>query len=251
MMKKEDINDSELIEYIYLWSPSIVTFIIFLYNIIDKGVIEMKDWLTLIGAVAAAVIAAGVAIWKENRNSKRIVEKVEERHTLATAEKYHELELEELEKFKQKMEGLHFAESEKLNSSNTKINENHDYLIRIDTLLSMQQEKIRNSDTSTKGVETAMNIINKIVQDNADITGMNGKLIQENLELKGKISNMEKKINIMAEENKKLTEKMVNYELLETEYQALKDKYEKVLIENKELSEELHHEKDDFEMMME
>ena len=247
MMKKEDINDSELIEYIYLWSPSIVTFIIFLYNIIDKGVIEMKDWLTLIGAVAAAVIAAGVAIWKENRNSKRIVEKVEERHTLATAEKYHELELEELEKFKQKMEGLHFAESEKLNSSNTKINENHDYLIRIDTLLSMQQEKIRNSDTSTKGVETAMNIINKIVQDNADITGMNGKLIQENLELKGKISNMEKKINIMAEENKKLTEKMVNYELLETEYQALKDKYEKVLIENKELSEELHHEKDDFE----
>ncbi len=43
---------------------------------------------------------------------------------------------------------------------------------------------------------------------------------------------------------------MVNYELLETEYQALKDKYEKVLKENKELSKELHHEKDDFEMMM-
>ncbi len=195
-MKKEDINGSELMEFIYLWSPSIVTFIIFLYNIIDKGVIEMKEWLTLIGAVVAAVIAAGVAIWKENRNSKRIVEKVEERHTKERAERYHENELKQAENnYKLELD------------SNKKIAKNHDCLIRIDTLLSMQQEKIRNSDTSTKGVEAAMNIINKIVQDNADISGMNSKLIQENLELKGKISDMEKRINIIAAENKKLTEK--------------------------------------------
>lgn len=82
----------------FLWSPSVIYLIIFLYRIYTKESIGMAEWQTLLGAFVGAIIAGGIAIWKENKNSKGIIEKVKERHTLAKAQEYHELTMKELDK---------------------------------------------------------------------------------------------------------------------------------------------------------
>ena len=93
-----DEYKDDLFINIFLWLPSIICIIIFLYGILMKRRIGMKEFLALLGAFIGALIAGLIAIWKENKNSKGIMEKVQERHTTQKAKEYHKLTMQELEK---------------------------------------------------------------------------------------------------------------------------------------------------------
>lgn len=212
-MKKYENDD--LFINIFLWSPSAICFIIFIYKVYMKGSIGMIEWQTLLGAFIGAVIAGGVAIWKENKNSKGIIEKVKERHTLVKAEEYHELTMKELEN------GFNVLDKE-LQRAESRDDRLSFVVGEISTDIQLMSKDIENHVLNLKEV--------RIQEPN---------LIQALKIFEGYIQQLgeaERKIQELAKENEKLTSQLNEQIVLNNELNKELGKVKRKLNHNRDLS---------------
>lgn len=192
---------------IFIWIPSIVTFCIFLYNVISRGEIRMVDWKTLSGAVIAAIIAAGVAIWKENRNSKTIIEKIKERHTLSQAHEYHELTMKEFESLDKEFESFdkEFQRSEKRDDDLSKLTDKISTDIKLmskdleNHILNAQEVRLHEPDLAS-----ALKIFEAYTQKLGEVQRENESLKKELHQLKNDLVMKDKKIEMLIEQKEEL-----------------------------------------------
>ena len=208
-MKKYENDD--LFINTFLWSPSAIYFIIFIYKVYMKGSIGMIEWQTLLGAFIGAVIAGGVAIWKENKNSKGIMEKVQERHTTQKAEEYHELTMKEFDSNKERI---------------------------LDA-----KEEIKDISSSVNGISTDIKLMSKDIENHVlnlkEVRIQEPNLIEALKIIEGYVQRLgkaERIIQELAKENEKLTSQLNGQIALNNELNKELGKVKRKLNHDRDLS---------------